>query len=583
MIDQAYADLKATYGGSRNDYFGLLYLEKQLGVPRERALNQVAFGGNDYGVDGFHFDPERRNFYIFQFKYSDSYTGFKFSMERLIEHGIERVFRESNADATKNQFLLQLRSTLIENRFLIHQVCFHFVFLGHPADAERSQVLDKLREDLENKKYLIDEFFQGRQVTMVVQYRSAAGTVGPVTDERRTWTYRVPMESVISCSGPNQEHMYVGLVPLVEFHRMYRDMGRRFFERNVRDWLGPEKSVTRAILGALRQIVLEGTEPPSVFAFDHNGVTLAAEQVEMGDGWCTLSSPRLLNGAQTVKTLDEFLQTNQDDPRLQERQEALAKISVLSKIITRAHDEFITRVTINNNRQNPIQPWNLRANDRIQLELHDKFRDDLSIYYERQERAFASLTPEEMEAEGIIEGKAIQLVKLAQTFLVSDGNISLLSDMRRVFEEDKIYNEVFSPARLKADSRQIVLCYKIQFRLRRLRDEIREKGEQKYWFVDRARDLLWALLCQGVLNDPKGAELVESHGKNLTVTAEYTEYLGRIASTRCRPLLADLIKQPEYAAKLAEGSSGFLRSNAAFSRCMKVAGERWGWVHKRLA
>jgi hypothetical protein len=55
-IDQAFSDLRATYGGIREDYFGLLYLEEEHNVPREKAVNQVAFGGKDYGVDGFYFD-----------------------------------------------------------------------------------------------------------------------------------------------------------------------------------------------------------------------------------------------------------------------------------------------------------------------------------------------------------------------------------------------------------------------------------------------------------------------------------------------------------------------------------------------
>lgn len=70
-IDQAFCDLKQTCGGVRNDYFGLLYLEQEFGLERERALSQVAFGGNDYGIDGFHFDREKRNLYLFQFKWSD--------------------------------------------------------------------------------------------------------------------------------------------------------------------------------------------------------------------------------------------------------------------------------------------------------------------------------------------------------------------------------------------------------------------------------------------------------------------------------------------------------------------------------
>jgi len=162
-IDQAFSDLKITCGGVRNDYFGLLYLMQEFGLERERAIEQVAFGGNDYGVDGFHFDSEKRNLYLFQFKCSDSHAQFKQSFNRLIEAGMERIFGARNQDQHQNQLLLQIKSYLLENEAVIDRVCIHFVFLGDPAEAERSQVLDKLREDLENKKYLIDQRF-GRSV-----------------------------------------------------------------------------------------------------------------------------------------------------------------------------------------------------------------------------------------------------------------------------------------------------------------------------------------------------------------------------------------------------------------------------------
>lgn len=92
LIDQAYSDLHSTHGGLREDYFGLLYLEREHKVPRSKALNQVAFGGNDYGFDGFHFDEDRRNLYLFQFKYSDSPGQFKATarvrilLSALMEH-----------------------------------------------------------------------------------------------------------------------------------------------------------------------------------------------------------------------------------------------------------------------------------------------------------------------------------------------------------------------------------------------------------------------------------------------------------------------------------------------------------------
>jgi hypothetical protein len=260
----------------------------------------------------------------------------------------------------------------------------------------------------------------------------------------------------------------------------------------------------------------------------------------------------------------------------------LEDLRVICRIITNASPEFVTSVTINNNRQNPVEPWNLHANDLIQLELQDKFRSDLGIYYERQEKAFANLSYEEMEEQGITEGRAVEMVHLAHTFLVSDGAIDKLSRIREVFEDDKVYNQVFNQMRLKADSRQIILCYKIRFCLRRLVNEIIDKGKNKYEFVLRARNLVWALLCQGILNDPDLEQYAEAYGQNMTVPSNYTALLSQLATTRVRMILAELKKEPDFAAKVEKDSFAFLRTNTAYKRCMEIAYNKWDWVEKRL-
>src|SRR6266545_217313 len=143
-IAQAYSDLRSTCGGLKEDYFGLLYVEQEHKVPREIAVNQVAFGAHDYGYDGFHFAEERRNLYLYQFKCSPSHLQFKTSLQRLIDDGMERIFSAPTKDDAKNQVLLQLRSCLLNNKQLIDQVFFRFVFTGDPEEAERSPVLNKL-------------------------------------------------------------------------------------------------------------------------------------------------------------------------------------------------------------------------------------------------------------------------------------------------------------------------------------------------------------------------------------------------------------------------------------------------------
>ena len=581
-IDQAFSDLKNSCGGVRNDYFGLLYLEQEFGIERDQGVTQVAFGGNDYGIDGFHFDGDKRNLYLFQFKWSDSHAQFKQSFNRLIEAGMERIFQAKNQDQQQNQLLLQIKSCLVENEAVIDRICIHFVFTGDPAEAERSQVLDKLREDLENKKYLIDQRF-GRPVTMVIEFRSArTRKVGSTTHLRKTHTYPVQLDDTVMRAGPNAETMTIGFIRLADLHAMYREMGERFFERNIRAALPEDEAVNRSIQQSIKRIVLESKQDARAFVFNHNGVTLFAEALSVEDGQFKITEPRLLNGAQTVTTFARFMKANEGNKLLTERRDVLQQIHVVCRIITDASPEFITTVTINNNRQNPVDPWNLHANDMIQLEIQDKFRDDLGIFYGRQERAFENLSDEDLEERGITEYKAIELARLARTFLASEGDLDKLTRFREVFEDDRIYNQVFDRNRLKADSRKIVLCYKVQFRLRRLVNDIVDKGANKYAYVQRARNLLWALLSQAILNDANLEERAEDFGRGLSLEAQYTDWLSGFATTRCRFILSDLVADKAYAPKAAEGNFSFMRTNAAFKRSMEIAYKRWRWVEKRL-
>jgi hypothetical protein len=42
------------------------------------------------------------------------------------------------------------------------------------------------------------------------------------------------------------------------------------------------------------------------------------------------------------------------------------------------------------------------------------------------------------------------------------------------------------------------------------------------------------------------------------------------------------MKDPAYAQKVVDQNLGFLRTNAAYKRCMDVAYKKWKWVEKKL-
>jgi hypothetical protein len=577
-LNRAYATYGPTYGGRKEDYFAVLFLAKEFQREIEDVAQQVAFGGNDYGIDAFFIDGERRNLYLYQFKWSENHSLFKESFKRLISAGIERVFGNPHMDQTQNQFLLQLRTALNENQALVDRILIHFVFNGDTERAEQSAVLDSLREDLESKKFVMDGFFAPRQVTLTIQFVSnQTRRIGGVVHSRRTHEYRVSLEESIE-HRENGKKLIVGLVPLHELYGMFREMGPRFFERNIRFGLDPDRAPNRAIRQALTKIILREEEPPEVFAFNHNGVTLAAEgtkETEGGDG-LILIEPRLLNGAQTIASLHKFLEENERNPSLKRNAKRLNSIKVLAKVITDAPDSFVVKVTVCNNKQNPVEPWNLRASDELQLELQDKFREELGAYYERQEKAFENMSYEDLEEMGIEQYRAIQMKRLAQTFLAIQGEIDKISRLAEVFESETGYRSAFKSGYLRTDAKLILLLYKVQSRLNRVIREIVDRGTKKYWFISRARNLVWSLLIHGLLNHERLPRLVERFGTQLVVEADFTDELRSLAP-KIRLIIGDAIKDNRYEQLLEEERYSFLRTRAFFDRCMDFAHRRYRW------
>lgn len=581
-LDQAWTDHGKTYAGHKHDYFGAVYLAHKFGGDIQDHAHKVAFGGNDYGFDGFHIDPVRRNLYLYQFKWTESHQQFKPTMDRLISAGMERIFGDPKQDPHMNPVLHQLKASLKENKALIDQVMIQFVFNGDAEQAEASKLLEAKREDLEARKYFVDQYF-GRDVGFTVEFLSnKTHKVGNQTSPDKTHIYKFPLQDgLLRQELDSGDRMFVGFVPLMQLHAMHRDMGSRLFDRNIRAGLGGDRPTNRAVRAAFRAIV-DGEQSARDFAFNHNGVTLSCGHFSVEDGIATVVEPRVLNGAQTLTSLTTFLDENSKHPKLAKGATALDDARVLAKFVSTHDTKLVTRVTICNNRQNPVEPWHLRASDEIQLELEDKFRDDLKIFYERQENAFESMQDSDLETMGIEHNKAIEIRRLAQTFLAIQGEIDRMSRLTEVFESQKVYENTFRKTYLQADARHILVAYKIQFRLRRAIQEILEKGATKYAYLERARNLVWALLYQGLFNGYERESLCEVHGQDLKLDASFSNLLSEVASTRVRPILAEAVKYRDYAEQIAEERYTFLRSKSFFEACMDVAHKKWKWTKQPL-
>jgi len=576
-LKETFNQFKSKHEGMKEDYFAPLFISDKFEKPIESVLSNCAFGNNDYGIDGYYIDIETKNLYLYQFKWSDNYELFKETYKRLIKDGIERIFGDTFIDSSANQVIPRIKLELQEYKDLINKVYICFVFNGEPEKAEGSRVLESFREELESKKHFIDQYFNRNEITLTIQYISnETKKINQTSRTKKTFQYDISFKAQSDKIASGNEELHLGFIKIYDLYTMFADMKQRLFEKNIRAGLTADLAPNQAIKKSLKDIIINKKLNPEYFTFHHNGVTLFAEKLESENEITRIVEPRILNGAQTITTLSRFIEDIQKRPKYSEYEETLKQIEVIGKIITSCSQEFVTQVTISNNKQNPVESWNLRANDLIQLEFDDKFRED-GIFYERQENSFANLRDSDLEELGIEQHKEIKIKKLAQTFLSIQGEIDKVSDIGKVFDTDTLYDKTFRHEFLKMDTRRIILAYKIQFRLRAIINEIESKGENKYYFVRLARNLIWALIIQGLFNDDNIEDLLDNYGRSLSVEADFNSIVKEMGTRKIRIILSELIKQKKYEDYMKEEKFSFLKTRNVFVDSMTIARKRFGW------
>ncbi len=232
-----------------------------------------------------------------------------------------------------------------------------------------------------------------------------------------------------------------------------------------------------------------------------------------------------------------------------DRRSLLDAVTVVSKIVVDdPYGDFVAQVTIANNQQNPVEPWHLRSNDRIQCDLQDRFAEQLGIFYSRQENSFQNMTWEELEELEITEtGADLRIKPLAQTFLAVQGEIDRMSRLREVFEQAKWYEDCFRDSYVKCDPRRIILGYKIGLVLNPIMRQVEERwAEWLRYAIGRARNLVWALLIQGMLNDDAHLpDLLDAHGTDLKKLADFKDYLITLATNKVYLIVNNVLKDDE--------------------------------------
>lgn len=376
--------------------------------------------------------------------------------------------------------------------------------------------------------------------------------------------------------------MHFGLISLGDLLRMHKELGIIFLSRNIRAGIsiGKKTKTEPAVkmLATLNEITKDGSSiQPEHFTFYHNGVTLVVGEIKCDDKKMRFYSPKILNGAQTVTTLGFFEKENKSKVAL------LDNVFVMARVLeSHSPDDIVRHVTVANNQQNPIHPWNLCANDQIQNEWADFFKDSKGICYSRLENYFENLSDDEREEMGFTAESDIELRPFAQTLAALQGEIQLMSNAPLLFESEKNYKKIFNEKFLKSNPGLMVTLYKVKNCVKGVTDHLVDNSpEYLHPMINRGKNLIWSILLQAIMNDDSLEELVNDYGNDLRIPKEFRNSLYKIARIKVLPLFKDVVNREEYKEKIESEKLDFLRDRRLFSEIMDLARKKNKWEIKK--
>jgi hypothetical protein len=450
-------------GNGAHDAFCAWWLFRRWSVEPQLAAARAPGGSDDWGLDGFHL--ERRGngeppiLHLIQAKYSPSgqivrqaVRGFARTMEPLAQMLSGQGLPPARTNTVLARLLAELQR-LNDTEGALAQLRLRFEILH--LNAAGGEVMDKI---VRGAKETFDEgrndWLTSYEVGLRAVFPPDELEATPVDPPLRGFRLRFAGEMVTDSTNVRY---FAGFGHLADLVNLYGEAGEMLFSKNVRSYLykAHEKGPARHMRESLRRACVRNKghllDGPERFAMLHNGVAITASSVQPSAGELLVREPHVLNGCQTVKNAAMWIAERRARGNVD--LDAWENIRIPLRVLVTRDEELVRDVTVSNNRQNAIRPSAFHANDQTQLILAERFREELKIYYERQEAAFQNLKKTNPRFAEENYGNSFEKPLLMEELGVAIATASLrpaLSVASKVSDvfEDPVYGTVFDAEKL---------------------------------------------------------------------------------------------------------------------------------------
>jgi hypothetical protein len=345
---------------------------------------EIVDGGQDKQIDIIKIDDDEgrgyAHIYIIQAKNT---AGFSSNTLIQMRNGLSWIFERPRSDyhnignhafANKIDEIRQLRIDYGASNI---EVSVFFVTTGNTQDLSH--------EFLQEKKVLMDTYsnlgfsdfsFQEIGALELVEVLNESERAKRQIDVDISIVYDVNRPSLLQYSTRDTRAL-ICTVTGRELARVASEEPRdAIFDLNVRPFYGSRGRVNRDILSTCT------SDESFRFWFLNNGVTMTCDRFDLvtdpDDPQVKVYNAQIVNGCQTSATLREAL----------EREELRDDVRVLLRIYATDNSNLTDRITLTTNNQNRITVRDLRANDKVQVDIQRVMLESFGYYYERKNKQY---------------------------------------------------------------------------------------------------------------------------------------------------------------------------------------------------
>lgn len=394
LILKSTKNFKVKYGIERADesLIASIHCMNQHGIDYNAALDQSSEGPNEIGFDAWHYEKQEKTLYFYKSKFTENKSEVLKGLNELLKaanwfHNVLSS-QETTKEIEKNTYLYNLYKNITE----FFKKCKRIeLILLSSFDSEEIEDSSEYELAISNLvKSGLNKYFSKKHTGRIALSVSSYNLKPSIAVENKKYAVDTLTESTLKLrDNARLELSYIPLYSLVE---LYRQRGDILFDKNIRLALIESRDTKDRLVHPLFETldqITSGKLSPSIFPFYHVGITIASNHIESESEIMSMEKPNIINGCQTISIANEYLKKLEKTKDL-DKMDLFKQIKVIAKVVVGTTDDELKEITNSNNRQNPIQNWQLFSNEPVHIEIENILKDH-GVFYERQKGKFNTI------------------------------------------------------------------------------------------------------------------------------------------------------------------------------------------------